>query len=185
MSSKRLFVAIELPDDAKKELGIVCDFFKKRELFDGRCTAPENLHLTLKFIGDVHEDALDGIDKALKNIYVNACVAKLSVLGVFPTRRIVRILFAGLDCFCLSILAKQIEQNLSDFVQPESKPREFKNHITLARIKAINNKEDFLYALDNFGVPPVSFDIKEFVLKESELTPQGPVYTTLKRYSLF
>jgi len=180
---KRLFVAVELPKEVKKELSIICDHFAKRELFVGRCTRPENLHITLKFIGSVCEGVVEKIDRDLKNIYIDACKATLHSLGVLPTRRISRILFVGLDCFCLPILAKQIEHNLSWLVKEEE--REFKNHITLARIKKIENKEDFLYAVDNFGVPPLEFEIKEFVLKQSELTPEGPVYTDLSRYQLY
>jgi len=51
---KRLFVAVELPQEIKQELAIICDFFAKRELFVGRCMRPENLHVTLKFIGSVY-----------------------------------------------------------------------------------------------------------------------------------
>jgi len=180
---KRLFVAIELPQAVKEELTIICDHFAKRELFIGRCTRPENLHLTLKFIGPVFESVIEKVDADLKNIYVDVCKATLSSLGVLPTRRISRILFAALDCFCLPILAKQIEHNLSWLVPPEE--RNFKNHITLARIKKIENKEDFLYAVDNFGVPSLEFEIDEFVLKQSELTSAGPIYTTLSRYKLY
>lgn len=183
MEKRRLFVAIELPQEVKKKLAIICQHFTKRELFVGRCTRPENLHLTLKFIGPVFESVIEKIDQDLKNIYVNACKATLLPLDVFPTRRISRILFAGLDCFCISILAKQIEQNISWLVPPEKK--DFKSHITLARIKNIENKEDFLYAVDNFGIPPMEFEVKEFVLKQSELTPEGPIYTVLKRYVLY
>lgn len=187
MGKKRLFVAVDLPEDVKKELSIICEHFKKRELFIGRCTRSENLHLTLKFIGPVAESVIQKIDQALKNIYVDSCNATLSNLGVLPTRRISRILFAGLDCFCLPILAKQIEQSFLEqgLSWIKSEEREFKNHITLARIKKIENKEDFLYAVDNFGVPPLEFKIKEFVLKQSELTPEGPVYTILGRYKLY
>jgi len=181
--TKRLFVAIELPPDIKKELSIICDFFTQRELFVGRCTCPENLHLTLKFIGLVYKDVVPAINEKLKNIYCNACTGTLAPLGVLPTRRISRILYAGLDCFCLPILAKQIQESLKDYTRP--KDHEFKNHITLARMKQIPNKEDFLYALDNFGMPELSFDIKEFVLKESELTREGPIYTTIARYTLY
>lgn len=109
--------------------------------------------------------------------------AHLVIWAFFPTRRITRILFTDLDCFCLPILAKQIEQALDWIAVPED--REFKNHITLARVKSIENKEDFLYAVDNFQVKLLSFEIKAFVLKESELTPKGPIYKTISHYDLF
>lgn len=102
---------------------------------------------------------------------------------MLPTRRISRILYAGLDCFCLPILAKQIEESLVEYTSP--KDHEFKSHITLARIKSISDKENFLYALDNFGMPELSFEAKKFVLKESELTPKGPIYTTIASYTLY
>ncbi|MFC1841992.1 RNA 2',3'-cyclic phosphodiesterase [Candidatus Dependentiae bacterium] len=183
MNRKRLFVAVEIPQEVKQELSEICEHFQERELFVGRCTPIQNLHVTLKFIGSVAEDVIQNIDASLKNVYANACQGTLGSLGVLPTRRISRILFAHLDCFCLPILAKQIEQELSWIVKPED--RGFKNHITIARIKSIENKENFLYAVDNFQIKPLIFDIKEFLLQESELTPDGPIYTTVASYSLF
>jgi len=186
VNKKRLFIAVELPQEIKKELAEICEHFVERELFIGKCTKSQNLHLTLKFIGDVHENVICKIDESLKAVYASACKGTLGSLGVLPTRRITRILYAHVDCFCLPILAKEIEDSLSWLVEAEK--REFKNHITLARIKNIKDnerKDDFLYAIDNFEVKPLAFDIQEFMLKESELTPDGPVYTNIASYSLF
>ncbi|MFC1842711.1 RNA 2',3'-cyclic phosphodiesterase [Candidatus Dependentiae bacterium] len=181
--NRRLFVAVEIPQHIKEELETICVHFTKRELFTGTCTSSENLHVTLKFLDSVSEDTIDKITESLKNIHANACKATLSGLGVLPTRRITKILFADLDCFCLSILAKQIEQELSWLLQPED--RDFKNHITIARVKNIEDKELFLHAVDKFQVQALSFDVTAFVLKESVLTPDGPMYSTIASYNLY
>jgi len=179
---KRLFVAVELPQEIKDELASICAFFAKKELFVGRCTRPANLHLTLKFIGAVNKNVVPKINEALQAISFNVCQAKLGSLDVLPSRRMIKILFAHLNCPPLGILAKQIETVLADFVAPET--RDFKNHVTIARIKSVQDKEKLLQEVDRFAVPALSFAIEEFVLKESELAPEGPIYKDVQRYVL-
>lgn len=82
-NKKRLFVAVELSDEIKKEMTEICQHFQERNLFVGNCTAPQNLHLTLKFIGSVDQTVISKIDESLKNIYANACTGTLGNLGVF------------------------------------------------------------------------------------------------------
>jgi 2'-5' RNA ligase len=184
---KRLFIAIDLPEEIKKELQNVCNFFIERNLFSGKCVGIANMHITLHFIGFATDDCVRKISKALSNVYVRKCKARLTVLDVLPTRRVSRIIFASLDAFCISILVKEIKQLFlrQDLPWIENTRRPYRNHITLARIKKIEHKEDFLYALDNVGLKPLEFDIQEFKLKESVLTPDGPIYTTIGSYNLF
>lgn len=183
MEKSRLFVSIALPEEVTQELIRICQYFTKRELFEGRCTRPENLHLTLKFIGSVSDTLVPKIDEILSNVFANEGKATLDGLGVFPHRRRIRILFVDLECTQLHILAKQIEQALFELFEPEV--RAFKSHITIARIKKIEDQEKFLREVDRFVVKPISFDITEFTLVQSELTPNGPVYTTVASYPLY
>lgn len=235
MDLKRLFVAVELPDAVKEELEFVSKHFEEIELFKGKFTEKENFHITLNFIGEVEQDYISEIDNALKEVCANSGFASLKNLGVLPSRRVPRVLFADLDSFCLPIIYNQIssvieplreigviqevgirarameiidlgygkntkdKDNIEDGdnekgagfnKESESKnrkykEREFKNHITLARIKDIKNLDEFLYAVDNFNLPAIKFEIKEFELKESELFESGPVYKTLAKYKLY
>jgi len=182
VEENRLFIAIDLPDVVKEELERICRYCKKRKLFVGRCTRPENFHLTLKFLGSVSEDVLPQVDELLQNIVASPCKAMLGHLGIFPHRRLMRVLYAELFSAPLEVLAKQIEQSLAGICEPED--REFKNHVTIARIKKVENKGFFLREVEGFAVKPLEFEINEFLLMCSDLLPEGPVYTTLARYRL-
>jgi len=180
---KRLFISVELPEEVKSELKRVCDYFAGKDLFVGRCVRPENMHLTLQFLGSVYENMLPKIDRALKNVSFKICKAKLGQLDVLPSQKNMRILFADLHAPQLHRLAKQIEEVLAGIFDAED--REFKNHITIARIKSIKDKDTFLEQIAQFKVSPLGFEITEFSLQESELTPEGPIYKTVSSYKLF
>jgi len=181
--SYRLFVAIEFPQQVCKKLTSICNYVAQKEPFLGRCTRPENIHLTLKFIGKVAENVVPEIDAALKTISFQSCFARLGPLDVLPTRKKIRILFVHLLCPELAQLAQRIEDVLADRFEPEA--RLFKSHVTLARIKSIDNKKEFLREIDEFAVLPMQWSIDSFVLKRSVLTQEGPIYTTIARYGLF
>lgn len=179
----RLFVAIELPQQVCDNLASICSDIAHKQLFAGRCTRSENIHLTLKFFGEVSESVVPEIDAALKKISFQSCAARLGPLGVFSTRKKIRILFIHILCPELAQLAQKIQDLLSDRFEPED--RLFKSHITLARVKLIDNKKEFLREVDEITVSPVQWSIDSFVLKRSVLTSEGPLYTTIARYPLF
>ena len=79
------------------------------------------------------------------------------------------------------MLAQQIERSLAKRFEPETRP--FKSHVTVARIKGIDDMASFLSELDETVVPFVQWTINSFVLKRSVLGPDGPVYSELKRYN--
>ena len=181
--SHRLFVAIELPQQVRDNLASICNDIAQKELFVGRCTRPENIHLTLKFFGEVTESVVPEIDAALKAISFQSCTARLGSLDVFSTRKKIRILFIQLLCPELVQLAQKIQDVFSDRFEPED--RLFKSHVTLARIKSIDNKKEFLREVDEITISPMQWSIDSFVLKRSVLTREGPLYTTIARYPLF
>ena len=89
--SHRLFVAIELPQQVRDNLDSICNDVAQKELFVGRCKRSENIHLTLKFFGEVAESVVPEIDAALKTISFQSCTARLGSLDVFSTRKKIRI----------------------------------------------------------------------------------------------
>lgn len=178
----RLFIAIELPEHVLDELEALCNAIVKKKFFLGRCTKRENLHLTLKFLGEVSPDLIPEIDEALMNVSFQSLKAHLGALDVLPTRQNIRILFVHLVCPQLPLLAQQIEDVLAERFERE--PRSFKSHVTVGRVKGIDDKLAFLRELDETVVPLVQWTIDSFVLRRSVLTPEGPIYSELKRYSL-
>jgi len=180
--SQRLFVAIELPQHVCDELHDFCNQFARKKLFLGGCTRPENFHLTVKFLGEVAESVIPEIDVALETISFSTCKAHVGALDVLPSREKIRILFAHLVCPELTLLAQQIEDALVP--RFDRATREFKSHVTIARIKSIDDQRKFLREVDEFVIPLMQWKIDSFVLKRSVLGKDGPLYTVVKRYHM-
>jgi len=178
----RLFVAVLLPDYVIQELLPICEQLKKQLLFVGHCTRPQNLHITLKFLGFVDKALIPKIDERLKAVHAPLCKATIGKLGVLPHPKMVRILFADIHSPELSTLVKQVEVALADMFASED--RAFKAHMTIGRIKKVRDKAAFLAQIDKVELLPLEFEIHSFFLIQSELTPNGPIYKAIASYTL-
>ncbi len=176
----RCFIALELPRGAIDYLEEVQKLVKKKNLFFGKFTEPENLHLTLKFLGEISEEKVLEITKKLEDVKINGFEASLSELGFFSEHSF-KILWAKLNGKDIWDLQSKIDESLKDLFEKEER---FMSHITLARIKKVVDKNIFLDYVKNMKIQPMKFKVNEFVLKKSELKPDGPVYSDIKRYNL-
>jgi 2'-5' RNA ligase len=149
-----------------------------------RWVRPENLHVTLKFIGEVSPTKLEGIRDALSAIRSDAPVEiKFRGLGFFPNEQHPRVLWAGLDASAnLPPLAGDIDGALeTQGIALERRP--FTPHLTLARIEPPGLHEKLRAAIQKNGAREFgSFQTREFYLIESKLKPSGAEYTTLASY---
>jgi len=90
----------------------------------------------------------------------------------------------GLEMLVASELA-ELAQVMDDLLPSYPKEeRDFNGHLTLARVKGVGDREKLLHAINVIEVPPVEFTISSFVLKKSEHTPEGPIYTDVEEYML-
>ena len=143
----------------------------------------ENMHLTLKFLGEITEKQIQEIQEILHKIKFSRFKFRLYGVGVFPNPNRPRVLWLGITDGKqnLSILANQVDHLLQK-VGFQSEKRDFTPHLTIARIKngvSISLKELIsTYKYMDFGVISVS-SIK---LKRSSLTPEGPIYTTIDEW---
>lgn len=176
----RLFIAIKIPGDIKdylEEIQEKIDNTNNKIKFVNK----NSIHLTLKFLGEVQPNKLEEIKNNLKKITLKSYSMVLDGIGVFPSERYIRVIWVGLKPEEPIIeLQKDIDENLKIFFKKE---KNFKPHLTLARVKYIENKTDFVNKLKNLQVKKLSFDVKSFFLIESKLTPEGPIYNTLETYS--
>ena len=189
----RLFLAIELPDPARQhlsELGgpnFIADFVTVRwgDDFGVSSTRPENLHVTLKFLGDVEESAVAGLIEALKQIRMEAPM-RLRVDGVelLPPRGPIRVVAVGLDGDGrLARLHRAVGACCEDFGCPAER-RDYRPHITLARAKRPIPKplrQDLLDLLKP-KLPGPEFEAPGFTLFESRLGGGPPQYIPLARF---
>lgn len=168
----RTFISIDIPENIKKE---IVKIQKQLSEFKGKLTEFENLHLTLKFLGEVDENKLEEVKERLKRIKLKSFESEIKDTGMFSDR----IIWLGMsNC---EELQKQIDEKLSDLFEVEKR---FMGHLTIARVKDVKNKEKFLQEITKIKTPKMKFVADSFNLKESVLNPEKPVYKILESYNL-
>ena len=171
----RCFIGIDLTIVAIKEIQKIQ---KKLETsFIGRLTSSKNLHLTLKFLGEIEEDAINDVKKRLFSFTHPPFELTLKGVGVF-SQKFIKIIWVKVSDVPLQPL---VDNCLSDIFEPENR---FMGHITIARVKNLADKESFLQLINVTTVNEVSFMVKDFYLKESILASDGPIYKDIVRYKL-
>ena len=173
----RLFVAIRPPDKVRDAL---------LDLMGGisgaRWQDDDQLHLTLRFIGEVDRHAADDVHAALGSIHHPRFELAISGLGMFDRRGVPEVVWAGVTPQePVERLHKKVDQAIvRTGLEPER--RAFHPHITLARLgRGAGSVEGFL---GSKGVSSEPFTVGSFSLVESHLTPERAVYTEVERYSL-
>ncbi len=180
----RVFVAIDPPPEVRRSM-LEAAIEASRGFGDEvRWTKPENVHLTLKFLGEVSGEALEGIRDAL----TVACSphapfdARLRGLGAFPSPRRARVIWAGVGegSGGISSLATSVESALEPWgFRREGRP--YVPHATLGRAKGRSVSLD----LPANDVPETQiFRVSGVSLTKSTLAPGGPVYETLDAFTL-
>ena len=173
----RCFISIDLPEDVKKELVKLQKKIDETGLIRGKLTEEENIHLTLKFLGEIDYDKIEEVKRRLKEIQLEKREAKLGELGVF-SESYVRIIWVRLEG--VDDLQKAVDSALEGVFKKEER---FMSHITIARVKSVKDKKELLHILEKQSVEG-KFIVDSFSLRSSELSPEGPKYTDLERYDL-
>jgi RNA 2',3'-cyclic 3'-phosphodiesterase len=176
----RLFIAIDLPLEITNEIERVAKLIWKNTLFNGKLTEGANLHLTLKFLGEITDEKILEVRKRLSEIKFSEFFCELGEIGVF-NRDFIKIIWIKLNGKGIWDLQKQIDEKLEGLFEKEKR---FMSHITIARVKNVKNKSGFLDYLKSVKPKNIKFKVSDFTLKKSELLPQGPKYEDLGRYSL-
>lgn len=175
----RLFVAIDMPEDIRS---LVCGM--GGAIPGSRPVSEDQLHLTLKFIGEVETGMLHDIKESLHDIHYPAFALSLKGVGHFPPRGAPKVLWAGIDPVSeVTALRNKIEKNLS-FIGIERERRKFSPHVTLARLKNSPVKKVARFMAENSFLDTPRFQITEFRLYSSSLTAKGAVHTIQDRIPL-
>jgi len=175
----RLFIAVDLPDTIKKNLEAM--FFG---IPGARWVASDQIHLTVRFIGDVDGALFHDIKNVLEEISIQPFDLHMKGMGHFPQRGTPRVIWAGIErSEPLQLLRKKIDTALLKIrVEPEK--RKFSPHITIARLKNPSQHKvgNFLAGNNMFSQEP--FKVEDFRLYSSVLTSKGAIHKVERIYPL-
>lgn len=179
----RLFIAIEIPENLRTGLASLLKEFRSTAP-QVKWARPENLHVTLKFLGETESEKLSAVQNVLSTVRSPRPVnLEFSGLGFFPNEKRPRVFWAGLEASAnLKTLAADIDQAVHRLGFPlEERP--FTPHLTLARFSLPGIPPRLLQAVKEKTAQPFgSLHTQEFHLIESKLKPTGAEYTTLQTF---
>ncbi|MGD9044068.1 MAG: RNA 2',3'-cyclic phosphodiesterase [Desulfobacterales bacterium] len=179
----RAFIAIDLPESVKSFLSEAQEALKLYG-FGVKWVRPQNIHLTLKFLGNIATADTDKIAEALTLAARNCPVVSLAAkgIGVFPNPRRPRVIWAGLkgQVEILENLQQTLDAHLSELGFARE-TRAFKSHLTLGRVKGKIAPARMKAAIEKLKeFESESFEINQVTLFKSDLQPTGAVYTKVQ-----
>jgi 2'-5' RNA ligase len=186
MALIRSFIAVELPRELKQELAELEAKLKQCSPPVVKWVDPNNIHITLKFLGEISEDRIDELMLAIEQAAQGIPPFKLAVrdTGAFPNLERVQIIWVGVKGELEKIvqLQKRIESNMEQFGFPrESRP--FSPHLTLGRVRDDAGLNDRLrlgkLLVDTHFIALHNVDVNAINLIKSQLTAAGPIYTRI------
>ena len=183
--SVRAFLAIELKDDLRHKIYEIEKEFKK---IDAKINyvKEENLHMTLKFFGEIDLEGIDLISEKIESVLDNYEPFGINVkgCGAFPNKNHIRVLWFGTQ-------DNKILNQLHDDLDTEfasigfDKDKNFSTHVTFGRMKSQKNKEAVRELIDKYESREIGpMDVKKIILMKSTLTAEGPVYNPIKEYKI-
>ena len=187
MNQVRTFIAIEIPSDIIEKISNFQDILKKEQA-SIRWIKSSNIHITLKFLGNVLEEKIDAIANAVEVAVqlIKPFTIEISKIGTFPNERRPRIIWIGAQSGdeLLKLLAKNIDNEVHK-LGFEKEKRSYKAHLTIGRVKQDKNIAGVIHRLNNNeNLHAGSFIADEVVVMRSDLHPNGSIYTPLKRIKI-
>lgn len=177
----RSFVAVDLSNDHVLQNIIETQQMLSRTGGDLKLVEPQNIHITLRFLGEIRQELVQEIIEQMKEIRFSAFKAEFRGLGVFPSLNRPRVVWIGIEQGAekLAGIFETLEQRLRTLrVEPDR--RGFTPHLTIARVRSGRNRDELARLVSEmqdkeFG----SINVNSVRLKKSTLTPSGPMYTDL------
>jgi 2'-5' RNA ligase len=183
----RAFIAFELPAAVISLLDNLQQGLKSLRL-NARWVRPQNIHLTLKFLGNIDPGDIGIIGGAMADAVGDCAPLTLSVggLGFFPGIKRPRVVWVGLggEITALQNLQRNLDDRLAGVGFAKEK-KSFTGHLTLGRFKGASNRETIRQIMSDYSdVAGADFTANRIILFKSDLQPSGAVYTRLKQAEL-
>jgi 2'-5' RNA ligase len=177
----RLFIAVDLPAELRPAVARLC-----QGIGGARWTRPEQLHITLRFLGDTPEEQLDDLRARLRQVRVPQFELAMRGTGVFPpagTRKPPRVLWLGFDpAEPVQALKRAVDGVLGP--DPETAKRGFSPHLTLARFPTRPSRDLDIFLDEHAGFDGGHFGVGNFHLYRSTLRPEGARHEIVESYLL-
>jgi 2'-5' RNA ligase len=152
---------------------------------DLKLVEPQNIHVTMRFLGDIAPDIVDAIYEEMKKVTFKPFDIELKGLGAFPTLKYARVVWIGIQKGATELkgVFDQLEPRLQRLgFRPD--PKGFSPHLTIARVKSGRNKAELAKQVEEMADYECGMIKADYLkLKKSVLTPKGPIYSTLKEVS--
>ncbi|MFX0087387.1 MAG: RNA 2',3'-cyclic phosphodiesterase [Candidatus Hodarchaeota archaeon] len=176
----RSFICVEITD--QEITSVLNNYINELKMVKGvRTVKSSQLHLTLKFLGEISEKQLVSVQDSIKEIKFPSFEIALEKFGVFPNINRIRVIWVGISDGNekLKELAHLIEESLQPLGFFKEK-RPFSPHLTLARVKYLKSdeKKTLVHIIKNAERIGTQY-IDEVILKKSALTPNGAIYDNL------
>ncbi len=179
----RCFVAIDVEE--KEILRKICEVQRKLIAADyNHALKPveeKNMHITLKFLGEINEKILPSLFEVLKGIKFPRFTVTLKDVDFFPNERFIRVIYIRCLSEELNALAETVNEKVCKL---GFEKEEFKGHLTLARVRGRLNGTLLKILKDVRNVYIGEMEVDKIKLKKSVLTPKGPVYNDLLKVAL-
>lgn len=182
--SIRSFVAFDIDNESVLRRMTNVQNILVKSAADLKPVEPKNIHITVRFLGNITTETVEKVFDGMKRVQFTAFNVKVHGVGVFPNLNYPRVAWAGITDGAdqLRSIFAQLEPHLHGLgFAPD--PKGFSPHLTIARVRSGRNKTELArYVTENedydFGIVRASC----LRLKSSDLTPQGPVYSTLREF---
>lgn len=180
----RAFLAFDVSEEVVRSLAEAGEELRKTGADVGVVTK-ENLHFTVKFLGEIPETVVSEVDSRVGKLDLHAFEAEVKGIGVFPDPSRPRIVWAGVAAGAEEMIrsVRSVTGALAGLGKEEE--RDFQPHLTIGRVRSPRNSDELAsFVARNSEREFGKTRIVRLKLKSSLLTPRGPVYTDVREYSL-
>lgn len=181
----RSFLAIEVDENLIPQILDVENEFKKTDT-KVKYVPARNMHLTLKFFGNIDEDMIEDIGDAVERVIIryNSFDLDIENCGSFPNQKVIKVIWLGLrEGSPITQLQKDLDKEFKKL--GFKKERNFISHLTIGRVKSPKNKNQIKDKIEEFrNIKIGRMTVKSLHLKKSTLTPDGPIYEDIRVFNL-
>ena len=185
MSQLRAFLAIDVDEDLKAKMYRIIKEFKQIDA-NIKYVDLENLHLTLKFFGDIDTEGIDLLSSKIESVvsHFDEFPIKIKGCGAFPNTNRIKVIWLGIEED--EIIKKLHDELDKEFVKLGfDKDKRFSSHLTIGRMRNAKGKDKVKSAIEEFSEIEIGeMAVDRITLKKSTLTPQGPIYEDLEIFEL-